>query len=73
LARSFVQSRRSARTGAESRETGRAGTLAPADTDVDAIISIVQQNGRSAHRTPVARPAPRPLAFNVASKAYKVY
>lgn len=34
LARSFVQSRRSARTGAESRETGRAGTLAPADTDV---------------------------------------
>ena len=36
LARSFVQSRRSARTGAESREIGRAGTLAPADTDVDA-------------------------------------
>jgi hypothetical protein len=48
LARSFVRSRRSARTGAESRETGRAGTLrrctlAPADTDVDAIIS---QNGK---------------------------
>jgi hypothetical protein len=66
LARSFVQSRRSARTGAESRETGRAGTLAPADTDVDAIISDTQQKPKSkitAHA--VARLAPRPLRLTL--------
>jgi hypothetical protein len=55
LARSFVQSRRSARTGAESRETGRAGTLAPADTDVDAIIS---QNHAGPRARAVAGPPP---------------
>jgi len=68
LARSFVQSRRSARTGAESRETGRAGTLAPADTDVDAIT---HKSAKSPARR--ARPRAAPAAFNVASKAYKVY
>jgi hypothetical protein len=69
LARSFVQSRRSARTGAESRETGRAGTLAPADTDVDAIIS--QNHVRPAG--PRRRGAAAGRWLTVASKAYKVY
>jgi hypothetical protein len=72
LARSFVQSRRSARTGAESRETGRAGTLAPADTDVDAIISDTAKSNQN-HRTRGRAPRAAPAAFNVASKAYKVY
>ena len=63
LARSFVQSRRSARTGAESRETGRAGTLAPADTDVDAIISDTAKTKITAHA--VARLAPRPLRLTL--------
>jgi len=77
LARSFVQSRRSARTGAESRETGRAGTLAPADTDVDAIISPNHHPVRPAIAPqapcPTATRDGRPPGVNVASKAYKVY
>ena len=71
LARSFVQSRRSARTGAESRETGRAGTLAPADTDVDAIIS--QTSRGPAPPGPAVAGPPRGRWLTVASKAYKVY